>query len=58
MHQVVHALEAAKEQTGRPTVIVAKTTKGKGVSFMENDNEYHGKAPSKDEMERALAELS
>ena len=57
MQQVVHALEAAREP-GRPTIIVAHTVKGKGVSFMENNNEYHGKAPSPEEMERALKELA
>jgi transketolase len=51
-------LEAAREKTGRPTIIVAKTVKGKGVPFMENDNEYHGKAPSSEEMERALVYLA
>jgi transketolase len=58
MYQVVHGLEAAREKTGRPTIIVAKTVKGKGVPFMENDNEYHGKAPSSEEMERALVYLA
>lgn len=42
---------------GRPTAVIAHTTKGKGVSFMENDNLWHGKAPSVEEARRALAEL-
>lgn len=42
----------------RPRVILARTVKGKGVSFMENDNEFHGRAPTPDELARALAELS
>ena len=51
------AYDEAEKIKGRPTVIVAKTIKGKGVSFMENQVDWHGKAPSKDEAERALAEL-
>ncbi|HHT9109078.1 MAG TPA: transketolase [Candidatus Wunengus sp. YC63] len=51
------AYDESEKIKGRPTVIVAKTIKGKGVSFMENQVDWHGKAPSKDEAERALAEL-
>lgn len=51
------AYDEAENIKGRPTVIVAKTIKGKGVSFMENQVDWHGKAPSKEEAERALAEL-
>ena len=40
-----------------PTIIIAKTVKGKGVSFMENKSEWHGKAPSKEEYEKAIKEL-
>jgi len=58
MQQVVHALEVARERTGRPTVIVAHTIKGKGVSYMENNNAFHGKAPTREELERALQELA
>jgi transketolase len=43
---------------GQPTVVIAKTVKGKGVSFMENNPAFHGAAPSEDEYEKALAELS
>lgn len=52
------AYDEAEKIKGRPTVIVAKTIKGKGVSFMENQVDWHGKAPSKEEAERALAELN
>jgi transketolase len=42
---------------GRPVFIRARTVKGKGVSFMENKHQYHGVAPKRDELERALKEL-
>ena len=51
------AYDEAEKIKGRPTVIVAKTIKGKGVSFMENQVDWHGKVPTKEEAERALAEL-
>ena len=57
MGEVVRALEEAKAITGKPTIIIAHTTKGKGVSFMENVADWHGKAPCKEEAERALAEI-
>lgn len=46
-----------KEVNGKPKCVIAKTVKGKGVSFMENDYNWHGKAPSKEEYEKALSEL-
>ena len=52
------ALAAAKAEKDRPSVILAKTVKGKGVSFMENDPGWHGKAPNAEQMETALAELA
>lgn len=52
------ALLAAKAHHGQPAVVVAKTVKGKGVSFMEDNAGWHGKAPSADEREKALAELA
>ena len=57
--QVVDALQKAKAipAAGKPTVIIANTVKGKGVSFMENVAGWHGKAPSYDEMVKALDEL-
>ena len=51
------ALLAARETQGRPTAIIAKTVKGKGVSFMENQAGWHGKAPNADEFAIAKAEL-
>ncbi len=57
MRAVVDAIDAASEIKGKPTAIVCRTVKGKGVSFMENNPEYHGKAPSKDQLAQALGEL-
>ena len=51
------ALDEAKKTKGRPTMIVAKTTPGKGVSFMENDYRWHGMPPKPEEAAKALAEL-
>ncbi|MCI8513716.1 MAG: transketolase [Lachnospiraceae bacterium] len=51
------ALTEAEETKGRPTVVIAKTVKGKGVSFMENSNEWHGNDPNKEQYEQAAAEL-
>ena len=51
------ALDKADEIKGKPTVIIAHTVKGKGVSFVENKAEWHGIAPKKDELEKALKEL-
>jgi transketolase len=58
MQQIISALQGARTVKGRPTVIVAHTIKGKGVSFMENNVDWHGKAPNKSETEIALRELS
>ncbi len=57
MVQVVQALEEARSHQGAPTIIVANTVKGKGVSYMENVCEWHGKAPCQDEADQALEEL-
>lgn len=57
IEQILEALDAAKNFTGKPTCIVANTVKGKGVSFMEDVRNWHGKAPSKEEYEAARAEL-
>jgi transketolase len=54
---IIKALDDAGRSSGKPTMIVADTVKGKGVSFMENNLDFHGKAPNKDELERALTEL-
>ena len=55
--QIEAAFEKAKATKGVPTAIVMKTTKGKGVSFMENQAGWHGKAPNDEEYEKAMAEL-
>ncbi|HEV3475706.1 MAG TPA: transketolase [Actinomycetota bacterium] len=57
MDQILDALDEAELVNGRPTVIVSHTVKGKGVSWMELDPAWHGKAPKPEEAERALAEL-
>ena len=57
MAQVVAALEEAKSHKGKPTMIVANTVKGKGVSYMENVCEWHGRAPCQEEADQALEEL-
>ena len=54
---LINALEEAKKDEGRPVVILAKTVKGKGVSFMENNAGWHGKAPNAEQYEQAKAEL-
>jgi len=51
------AFNKAKEVKGKPTAILAATVKGKGVSFMEDQVDWHGKGPNKDEYEKAMAEL-
>ena len=57
MMQVVKALETAKAGAGKPTVILAETVKGKGVSFMEDLAGWHGKSPNLEELKKALGEL-
>ena len=55
--EIASALEMAKK-SDKPFAIIAKTIKGKGVSFMENKAEWHGSAPNKDQYEQAMQELS
>jgi len=55
--EIINAIEEAKNTKGKPTMIIAKTVKGKGVSFMENEAGWHGKAPSEEETVKALEEL-
>ena len=55
--QLIEAFDQAKLIKGKPTVIIAHTIKGKGVSFMENNPDFHGKAPNAEELEIALKEL-
>ena len=53
----IEAIQKAKLVLDKPTIIIAKTVPGKGVSFMENDYHWHGKPPNKEEAEKALIEL-
>lgn len=55
--QIFAALDMAKDTVDKPTMIIAKTVKGKGVSFMENQASWHGSAPSEEQLEQALSEL-
>jgi len=55
--QLIDAFKQAKLVKGQPTVIIAHTVKGKGVSFMENNSDFHGKAPNTADVEIALKEL-
>lgn len=57
IEQIINALETAKLTKGKPTVIIAKTIKGKGISFMENESSWHGKAPNEEEYNKAIKEL-
>lgn len=57
IEEIINALKKAKNVKNKPTVIIAKTVKGKGVSFMENKAEWHGKAPTEAEYIMALNEL-
>ena len=52
------AFANAKQTKGKPTAIVAKTTKGKGVSFMENNPSWHGSAPNAEQRQQAIQELT
>jgi transketolase len=58
MGEILKALKKAREIKGKPTVIIAHTIKGKGVSFMEGNVDFHGKAPTPQETEIALKELA
>jgi transketolase len=55
--QLIDAFENATKIKGQPTMIIAHTVKGKGVSFMENNPEFHGKAPTQEQVKLALKEL-
>ena len=55
--QIFAALDMAKDTVDKPTMIIAKTVKGKGVSFMENQASWHGSAPNEEQLEQALSEL-
>jgi transketolase len=56
--EILKALAKAGETKGKPTVIIAHTVKGKGVSFMEGNVDFHGKAPNAEQTEQALKELA
>ena len=55
--EIAAALKEARETKGMPTAIIAKTIKGKGVSYMENQAGWHGKAPNDEEYAIAMADL-
>ena len=55
--QLMDALDKAESVKGKPSIIIANTVKGKGISFIEHNNKFHGTTPSKDELERAFKEL-
>ena len=54
---LIQAFDKAKTTKGKPTAIIAITTKGKGVSFMENQASWHGKAPNEEQYKQAMEEL-
>ena len=56
--QIIDALEKARKVKGKPTAIIAKTVKGKGVSFMENVAGWHGKAPNSEQFAQAIKDLA
>ncbi|MCK5346181.1 MAG: transketolase [Candidatus Heimdallarchaeota archaeon] len=58
IEEIINAVEALKKVSGKPKVIVANTIKGKGVSFMENNVAFHGKATTEEETKQALEELN
>lgn len=58
MDQVLKAFDMAKAYKGKPSVLIADTIKGKGVSFMENECKWHGTAPDKAQLDQALAEIN
>ena len=58
MHSIIDAITTAKQTKGKPSIIIVKTIKGKGVSFMENKAGWHGKAPSEEEYNTAMEELN
>jgi transketolase len=57
MDQIIDAFDQAEKTKGKPTAIIAKTVKGKGVSFMENVAGWHGKAPDQTQYEAAVSEI-
>lgn len=57
IEEIMEAFEKARKIQGKPTAIIAKTIKGKGVSFMENQVGWHGKAPNEQQYQQAIQEL-
>lgn len=57
LEQIKDAIEQAKTVKGKPTAVVCRTVKGKGVSFMENQYGWHGTAPNQEQRDQAIAEL-
>ena len=55
--QIIDAVEQAKKTKGKPTMVVCKTIKGKGVSYMENQVGWHGSAPNQEQCDIALKEI-
>jgi len=58
MRQILEALDEVRKIHSQPTIIIAHTIKGKGVSYMENKSAWHGRAPTPQEYEQAMAELA
>ena len=58
IEEILNGFEIAKQTKNKPTCIIAKTIKGKGVSFMENKAEWHGKAPNEEEYIQAMKDLN
>ncbi|MBC8254749.1 MAG: transketolase, partial [Ardenticatenia bacterium] len=56
-HQILGAIGQAQKETDRPSLILAHTIKGKGVPFMENDNSWHKRVPTKEQLDTALEAL-
>ena len=57
IEKIIEAIKEAGEYKGKPTIIIAETIKGKGVSYMENQAGWHGSAPNKEQRDQAMAEL-
>ena len=57
VREILDALDRADEIHARPTVIIARTTKGKGVDFMEYDHRWHGMSPNQEQFAQALSQL-
>lgn len=58
IYQIIDAIEKAKDKEGSPSVIIADTIKGKGISYMEDECDWHGKVPNNEEYKKAVKELT